>query len=171
MTELVDEARHRDALARRSGERWLRQQAQDRATLSGVLLSAGEHATTVAVRTSVATVRSGTVRGVGLDHVALACDEQVALLRLGAVTMVTLEPGTASTVAGAAREGFDRTFDEALANVAAELSPVALTLTGGGRVSGVLRSVGEDVATIATDAGIVFVPLGAIAEALVPDLG
>jgi hypothetical protein len=65
------DARIEAAARRRARERWLRQQAEEEATLAGVLIDLGEHGAEVVVHTRTGRVHRGLIGVVGADFVGL----------------------------------------------------------------------------------------------------
>ncbi|MCU4183921.1 hypothetical protein K6U06_06075 [Acidiferrimicrobium sp. IK] len=138
-----------ESAAARSRERWLRRQAGEAATLTGVLIDLAERGVTVTV-----TVRSGSytgrVVGVGRDF-CLVAGRAAVLVALGAV--VSLAPldeagGSSFAEPGGDREApLDVALDDVLGMLAAELSPVRMVLSGGASVAGSLSAAGEGILT------------------------
>jgi len=165
----VADARVADAAVRRGRERWLRDVAEQEASLAGTLLDHGERASTVTVRTLAGRAHQGQVEVVGVDFVGLRLRAGgVAMVATAAVSVVRTAPGDERSV-GDRAVSTDLLLADVLRELAADRERVLL-VTGGGAdaVSGELRSVGRDVAVVRTDGdppGTAYVPLGAITEA------
>lgn len=164
----VAEARVDDAAAQRSRERWLREVAEQEATLAGVLADLAERRTAVAVRTSAGRQHHGTIQVIGVDFVALrlASGTEV-LLAVRGLGVVRTAPAVDAAL-GDRAVATELRLADVLAELAAERERVLLVTTSGGdAVAGVLRSVGQDVVVLRTDAerpGTAYVPLAAIGE-------
>lgn len=164
----VAEARVDQAAMQRSRERWLRDVAEQEATLTGVLADLAERRTPVAVRTSGGRRHNGTIRVIGADFIAvgLASGGDV-LIAVRAVGVVRTAPAVEATV-GDRMVGTDLRLVDVLAELAADRERVLLvTARGEDVVAGQLRSVGHDVAVVRTDAerpATAYVPLAAIDE-------
>lgn len=168
LTRYLAEQRADAAASSRARERWLRQAADEDATLAGVLVDLAERAEAVAVRTLTGRTHRGQVRAVGEDFVALATGAGDVLVRHGALASVRPE-GT--VVHGSARtEALALAFLEALAVVAGERPRVLAVGRDGAVTAGELRSVGRDVLVLRQDdaQGTVYVPVEALAEVVVP---
>lgn len=164
----VAEARVDEAAAQRSRERWLREVAEQEATLAGVLADLAERHTAVAVRTSAGRQHHGTIQVIGADFVALrlasGAEVLLAVRGLGAVRTA---PDVEAALGDRALATALRLAD-VLAELAAERERVVLVTTSGDdAIAGELRSVGQDVVVLRTDAeraGTAYVPLAAIGE-------
>jgi small nuclear ribonucleoprotein (snRNP)-like protein len=146
----ASEARVDEAARRRAREWWLRRQAEEGATLVGVLADLLEACTAVTVQTRSGRQHRGRVRALGADFVAVGTPLGLVLVALDAVTSLRTHQGE-RTVVG------DRPVDDAasgplLRDVAAGLAVdrerVLLVTFEGEAVAGVLRSVGQDVAVL-----------------------
>ncbi|MPZ74848.1 MAG: hypothetical protein GEU74_16825 [Nitriliruptorales bacterium] len=167
LASLLDEAHGEQAAAQRSRRRWLRQQAQADARLTGVLLNASEARHVTTIRTTNGEAYTGTVLAVGQDFCAVGTGRATTYVRLAAASVVL--PDAAVVAAGAAdhRAGpLDTTFSEALAERATQRPAVAVEFQGPApTVRGILAAVGFDVATLETEgrAGVAYVSLGSVA--------
>lgn len=164
----VSEARVDQAALQRSRERWLREVAEQEATLSGVLADLAERRTLVVVRTRGGRRHSGVIRVIGADFVALALSSGGdVLIALRAIGVVRTAPAVEAAV-GDRLLGTDLRLADVLAELAADRERVLLvTAHGDDAVSGQLRSVGQDVAVVRTDAerpATAYVPIAAIGE-------
>lgn len=167
------DARAREAADARVRERWLRAQAEEEASLAGVLLALAERGETVVVTTVAGRRHRGVVTGVGLDFAALQAPA-------GVTTLVTLaglgdtrvvEEGTRVRAApsAAASDGAGGALGVRLADVLAQAAgqrPRVAVQAGAASVVGDLRSVGTDVVSIRADgeAGLVYVALASVSE-------
>ena len=168
------DARVEEAVRRRVRERWLAQQAQEEATLLGVLADLAERGANLVFHLGTGRTQHGRVRVIGRDFVAVAAGEDPTaregevLLALDQVTAVRSRPGEHLAVGD--RPTTSRlTLTEVVIGLAAERERVLLGLVGGHDVvRGTLWSVGQDVATVRVDdepsAAAVYVPLAAIAR-------
>jgi len=168
------DARAREAAGARVRERWLRSQAEEEATLAGVLLALAERRATVVLATEAGRRHRGVVTGVGVDFVALEAPggttTLVALAALGDVRVgdgpTHPRPRATTTGDGAGRGGaLGVRLGEVLAQAAGQ-RPRVLVQAGEASVVGDLRAVGLDVVTVITDgaAGAVYVALASLSE-------
>lgn len=156
------------AAAARARERWLRQAAEEEATVAGTLLDLAERADVVVLQGPAGRTHRGRVRAVGEDFVALRTATADVLVRVDVVLAIRGE--------GRPPSGADRSpalplgLAEAVAALAGDRPRVRLAAVDGRSLAGELRTVGRDVATLRADDGTtVFVPLAAVAElAVVP---
>jgi hypothetical protein len=145
------EARVDEAARARSRERWLRQAAEEEATLAGVLADLGERGVVVAVRTRAGRAHQGTVAAIGADFVALRTATGEVLLSFDGLGVVRTAPGAPPT-AGDRVVHAELRLVQVLAGLAAERERVlVVTVDGGDAVSGRLWSVGTDVAAVRSD--------------------
>jgi hypothetical protein len=165
----VAEARVDEAVRRRARERWLRHQAEEDASLAGVLADVAERGAPVTLHAQGGRRHRGEVRALGRDFVALRSATSDVVVALGAITSVRIEAGRGATL-GDRSVATALRLSDVLAELAAERAAALLVTTGGDdAVAGVLQSVGRDVVVVrlAGDAaGTAYVPLGAIAEAV-----
>lgn len=131
------------ALAR-SRERWLRQQASEEATLAGSLLELSEAGVGVVLATPSARLH-GLIAAVGSDCCLLVEPAGPRLVPNDRLVSVTPAAGPRrNTPTGARPPTLSLSFLDALTTLAADRSPVTLTLTGGSRANGELNSVTAD---------------------------
>lgn len=164
----VSEARVDEAALQRSRERWLREVAEQEATLSGVLADLAERRTAVVVRTRGGRRHNGLIRVIGADFVALGlASGGDVLIAVRAIGIVRTAPAVEAAM-GDRMLGTDLRLADVLAELAADRERVLLvTADGDDSVAGQLRSVGQDVAVVRTDAerpATAYVPLAAIGE-------
>jgi hypothetical protein len=169
------DARAREAAEARVRERWLRSQAEEGATLAGILLALAERRETVVLETVAGGRHRATVTGVGVDFVALqAAGGVTTLVVLGTVAAVRVVDGRTRRPAPPAT-GQSATARTAgalgvrLADVLGQASgqrPRLSVRAGATTVVGDLRAVGDDVLTLRTDgsAGLVYVPLPSVSD-------
>lgn len=164
------DSRASEAAGARVRERWLRQQAAEGARFAGVLVDLAEQGAGVAVRTTGGRVLQGRVAAVAGDFCVIRHDGGMAtMLAFGAIASLRPEPGHRS---GDADSG--RTSPPALmlADVLARMTPerprVRVTTEGAGEaITGELRSVGVDVATVRLEGdppGTVYLQLPCVRE-------
>src|SRR5690606_35255177 len=87
------DARVDEAAQRRSRERWLRQQAEEGATLAGVLADLAEGEAAVTVQTAAGHRHHGVLRAVGADFVAVEAGAGAVLVAMSALLAVRTRPG------------------------------------------------------------------------------
>ena len=163
----VAEARVDEAALGRSRERWLREVAEQEATLTGVLADLAERHTPVAISTSGGRRHHGTIRVIGADFVALGLASGAdLLLAASAIGVVRTAPAIEATM-GDRMVATELRLADVLAELAADRERVLLVTHNGDVVAGQLRSVGQDVAVVRTDAerrATAYLPLAAIIE-------
>lgn len=167
------EARVDEAARARSRERSLRRQAEEGATLAGVLADLAEGAGSVRVQLRGGRGVAGIVRAVGDDVVVLepvGAGAGPAVVALSALTAVRAGPGTRA-VTGDRRVGSGLRLIDVVAELAAEREQVRVLTVDGEAVPGRLRSLGRDVVAVSADpgaaGGAAYVPLAALAAVLV----
>jgi hypothetical protein len=155
-----------DAADARTRERWLRQQAQESATVAGLMAGLVERRVAVALRTTNGHTHNGTLVGVGADYLALVGANRMTFVPLDRVATVTPRPPTAAPASDERQPPTGR-LAAVLAGLAAEGPPVTL-MTGGETVAGVLAAVGADLLTIqrgdAAGGEVLYVPVASVAE-------
>lgn len=148
------DTRGEEAAASRVRERWLRQQAVEDARFTGVLVDLAEQHARVALHTAVGRSVHGRMAAVGRDFCVVVHDDGTAtFVALAAVGAVRPEPGQRSVDADSERAA---PLAAGLAGVLAHLAPdrprVRVVVEGGeGPLTGELRTVGADVATLRLD--------------------
>ena len=164
------DARVDEAARMRARERWLRCQAEEEGSLTGVLADVAERGASVAVHVRGGRRHRGEVRALGSDFVALRSGDADVIVALAAVASVRTLPGEASTIGDRSIAASPRLVD-VLAGLAAEKVAVLLVMAGGDdAVAGVLRWVGQDVVGVllaGAPAVTAYVPVGAIVEVVV----
>ena len=140
-----------DAAGARTRERWLRHQAEEEALFAGVALDLAESGAGVGIRTTAGRALHGRIMAVARDFCVLRQDSgTVTLVALHAVATLRPEPGyrageAASDRAAPVRAG----LADVLAALAGDRPRVRLVAEGASEgVTGELRSVGADVATV-----------------------
>jgi hypothetical protein len=133
---LVDEAARL-----RARERWLRRQAQEEATLAGVLTDVAERGAPVAVHVRGGRRHRGEVRALGADFIFLRSARADVIVALAAVTSMRTLPGEASTIGDRSIATSLRLVD-VLGELAAEGATVLLATAGGDDpIAGALKEV------------------------------
>jgi hypothetical protein len=173
-----------DAAARRSKQRWLRQQAGEMATVAGTLLDLCESATPLALRTIGRRTHSGTVVAAGTDVCVLharpparvqgagaAGTGSIVVVALGAIVALRPLAGRRPIEPSPDRVPELRlSMGDVVAILSEDRMPVRLELADGEVVAGELRSVGADVVTLRSPGGsrsTVLVPIEAVCCCLV----
>ena len=163
-------ARADDAARSRVRERWLRQQAQEEASFAGVALDLSEAGAGVAVRTTTGRTLHGCIATVAGDFCVLRHDAgAVTLVAFAAVASVRPDQGYRAGDAASERSAPVRArLADVLAGLAGERPRVRMILDGGGEaLTGELRAVGSDVATLRLDGdagGTVYLRIGSVGE-------
>jgi hypothetical protein len=173
LDRFVADARVDDAVRLRERERWLRRQAEEDTTLSGVLADLRDASLTVAVRTRSGGVHRGRVTAVGADHVVLADaggrgTVVVALVALTSVRTAPDDPAVLGDRAGRTARTTTQLVD-VLGRLAEERAAVRVVTLAGDAVGGVVRSVGRDVVVVGGDetSGHAYLPVVAVSEVVV----
>lgn len=152
LLRLLDDARAEERGASRRRERFLLQAATEGARMVGTLVDLAETARPVVVRTSPGRILQGVVRLVAADFCVLATGQSGDVwISLSAITTVRPGDGGRHGPAIGDRPAVDLLLVEALGRVVPERPRVSMVLDGGDSVSGELRSVGEDVASLRLD--------------------
>ncbi|MDQ4070303.1 MAG: hypothetical protein M3203_12665 [Actinomycetota bacterium] len=162
------DARAREAADARVRERWLRAQAEEEASLAGVLLALAERRATVVASTVSGRRHRGVVTGVGMDFAVLETGAgTTTLVVLAAVADVRVVEGGPSS-RPATGDGAACDLGVRLADVLAQAAgprPRISVQAGPASVVGDLRAVGSDVLTLRTDApAVVYVGLASVSE-------
>ncbi len=139
-----------DAARARTRERWLRIQAEEEASLAGVLLDLAEQGRPVVLEAGSHRLR-GHLVGLGIDFAAVRTEqEQDVLVRLAALDAVHTEPG-GRPVVGDRSPALDVDLAGVLGPVAAERPQVVVRTRSGTAVRGQLRSASASVIRLRTD--------------------
>ena len=151
LDQWVADARIDAAAEQRSRERWLRTAAEHDATFGGVLLDLAERRSSVAVQTAAGRRHHGAIEAIGADFVALRKPSGgELLLALRAITV--LRAGPTDVAVGERVVTTELRLVEVLGELAADRARVLLVAQSADDVvSGELRSVGIDVATVRAD--------------------
>lgn len=169
----VAEARIDEAALSRARERWLREVAEQEATLAGVLTDLAERGAPMTVHLRGGRRHHGTIHGVGADFVAVgpirgaAGDSQSheVLVAVRAVTAVRTGHDVGATI-GDRAIGTELRLADVLSELAADRERLVV-MTEGEALAGELRSVGHDVAVLRTDTDppdTVYLPLAMLDE-------
>jgi len=159
-----------EAALSRMRERGLRQQAAEEASFAGVALDLAERGAGVVVRTTTGHRLQGSIVAVARDFcVVRPQGGGTTFLALAAVATLRPEPGQRLGEAASARLApLDTTLAGVLSGLAGERPRVRIVMEGGGdAVTGELRAVGADVATVRVDgapATTAYVRLGALRQ-------
>ena len=151
LEQWVADARIDAAAAGRTRERWLQLVAEADATFGGVLLDLAERQVSVTAGTAAGRRHHGMIEALGADFVALRKPSGASvLLALRAVTV--LRAGAADAALGERVVTTELQLVEALAELASDRARVLVVAHApDDTVSGELRSVGIDVATVRAD--------------------
>ena len=167
LEQWVADARIDDAADQRSRERWLRSAAEQDATFGGVLLDLAERRSSVSLLTTAGRRHHGAIEAIGVDFVALrkpSGGEVLVALRCLAV----VRAGLTDVAVGERVITTELRLVEVLGELATDRAKVFLVVqSADGAVSGELRSVGIDVATVRSDgdpATPVYVRIDTISE-------
>jgi len=159
-----------DAARSRRRERWLRQQAEEDARFAGVALDLSEAGAGVGLRLTSGRTLHGRIATVGRDFCVLRHEGGTAtVLAFSAISTMRPEPGYRAGEAASERTApVDAGLADVLVGLAAERPRMRMVVDGGGEaLSGELRSVGADVATLRLDGergGTVYVQLRSVRE-------
>lgn len=156
------EDRGQAAARARARERWLRQLAAEEARLAPMLQDLAERGAAVVVGTTAGPRLRGRVAAVATDFAVVVAPggAPVTLVRLGGVATVRPDPSArpsrghdrGAAPGSGAGSATPATLDEILAGLAAERPRVRLVVPGEPEgVTGELRAVGADVATVVLD--------------------
>jgi len=132
----------------RAKERWLRDEASSSANWRGILVDLAERAATVVVASGRQKC-TGRVVCVGRDFCVLQqATGRPALLPLSAMSALWPEGSAGGAPAGDREPNLALSLVGALAALAEDRVPIALTLADGVHLEGLVVTVGEDVITL-----------------------
>lgn len=158
-----------EAARARARRRWIEQQADEEATLAGVLHDLAEREGTAVLTTRRGRRVGGRIVVVGADFAIVR--EAGGDVVVPASVLSSVRPGPDDhPVAGARAVGVELVLAEALAELAAD-RPDVFVVTAAEEVKGRLRSVGFDVIAVAIEGAgrrTVHVPVGALDHVLLP---
>ena len=158
------EARVDEAARARVRARWLQIQAEQDASLAGVLVDLAERSRPVVLDALGQRLR-GRVSGVGADFAVVASDRgQQVVIRFDTIDLALAEPGT-RPVTGDRAALVDVTFDAVLGPLAADRPDVLVRTRAGGATRGTLQAVGADVVRMRVEAApplVAWVPVSSI---------
>ncbi|MGI8492017.1 MAG: hypothetical protein ACR2KC_03025 [Acidimicrobiales bacterium] len=160
----IAQERLSNARESRSKERWLRQQAGEEATLTGLLIDLAERRVD-AVLTTKAGRHSGRLVGVGRDFCVVSAAHGTTLVSTAAVLTVTSADLAGTVAAGDRPARLPQRMADALADLAAERAPVRLRMSDGQHLTGALVAAGVDLVSLRVEGAtrtIVHVALAAI---------
>lgn len=162
----VAEARVDEAAQQRSRERWLREVAEQEATLGGVLTDLAERHAGVTIAVD-GRRHHGLIVAIGVDFVAVRVTAgSDVLLAIRAVGVVRTAPAVEAAV-GDRMVSTELRLTDVLGELSADRERVRLVTSAGETVTGVLRSVGHDVVVVRTDGdphGTAYVSTAAVVE-------
>jgi hypothetical protein len=161
LAALLDDAAVADAVRVRRAAREGRDRARETATWTGTLRDLAERGAGVRVRTAEVAV-VGVLDGLAEDHLVLrGPDGAIVVVARAATTGVHhLEDPVAA--AGDRRPPSGTTLSEVLDRWREDGAPLHLVTRGGDTERGRLLSVGDDVVSLTTTAGVLHVPIDAI---------
>ena len=177
LADLVDAARGREAALSRSRERWLRRQAEEEASLRGMLVDLAEGGVTVTIRTVAGRAHVGTVTAVARDFVVLRTAGGLGVhIVIDAVAIVRPEPGSSPVAATGDRPPpVDMSLPEVLSDATATRPRVVVAARGIDQpVAGELRAAGVDVLSLRLDGepgGMCYLALESVTEVVLFDSG
>lgn len=149
LSKWVAEGRVDAAAGERARQRWLERQADEDATMTGVLLDLAERRRPVSLRTMAGRTARGPIVALGADF-AIVREERIGdvVIPLRAVATVWGAPGE-EPPSGDRPISVAVLFPEALVELAAD-RPLVLVAVAHGEIRGELRSAGTDVIAVAT---------------------
>jgi hypothetical protein len=177
LNRLVADAVAEEAARSRSQTRVLRQIAEEEATFAGIALDLAERRVVVVARSVVGRPHRGVILAVGRDFAVVRDgDAPPVLLATGHLSSIRPQPGTASgDTAGARLPALRTSLAAVLTGLAAERPRVQMMAVGDEQpLSGELRSVGADVATLRLDGDgrlVAYFRLPAVAVVVLLDAG
>jgi hypothetical protein len=147
------QARAADTARDRSRERWLRQQAAEEATFTGVALDLAERRCAVAIGTANGRTLRGALSAVARDFWVVDGDGVATFVAAAYVVSVRPLPGTGGGDAtGDRADVLDMRLVDALTAIVGDRPRVRLAVMGDNEVmTGELRTVGADVLTVRPD--------------------
>lgn len=171
LVRLVDEGRLGQSSESRGRERFLRNVAEEGASLVGTLLDLAERESVVTVRTSTGRAHHGVLVLVGADFCVVRSESgQRTYIRTEVVAVVRPHRRERHLAASGDREPpVDLRLADVLALVAPDRPRVLLVVAGPDTVAGELAAAGTDVVTIRSDGdprGVCYVAVGSITEAI-----
>ena len=158
------DARAREAADARVRERWLRAQAEEEASLAGLLLALAERREMVVITSAGGRRHRGTVTGVGGDFAVIeVAAGTTTLLSLAALADVRVVEGPPVTTGGGAELGVR--LADVLAQAAGQRPRVAVQ-AGVTSVVGDLWAVGRDLVTVRSvgAARMAYIALASVSE-------
>lgn len=161
----VAETQVDDAIELRRRSAWLRRQADEESTLTGVLIDLAEHGRPVTLHLGNGRRHRGTIAAVGRDVVELrsSVGERV-VVALDALDSVR-PMSDATPVPGDGPVPTDVTLAERVRRLAELRGRVLIVGRNGEATSGELTAIGRDVVTVTLDSGgVAYVSLTALAE-------
>ncbi len=147
--QLLDDARHAQAVADRSQRRLLVEADEQDATFRGSLEEAAEWGGELVLETSLGHRLRGRVRALASDHLVVDGDHGRAWLRLAAVTLVrTVRGGELRAGGGERSPRPDVRLADALRGLVERRADVEVVFDGGSIARGTVTAAGRDVLTL-----------------------
>lgn len=147
--QLLDDARHAQAVADRSQRRLLAEAGDQDATFLGSLEGVAESGTTVILDTTVGRRVRGRVRVLTADHVVLDTEHGTTWVRLQVVTLLQVPRSTDVRASGGDRPQRPAVpLTDALRGLVEERTTVEISFEGGSSVRGTAVAAGRDVLTL-----------------------
>jgi hypothetical protein len=163
-----------EAVRTRARQQWLRRQAAEEGSFTGVLADLAERGRPVVVHLRNARRHHGRAVVIGNDFVGLRTERGTdVLLALAAITSVRTRAGDSVTIGDRPVIG-DMRLVEALTALAEDRARVVMVGDDAGdAVRGELRAIGRDVATVRLDGdgGTAYVALASVVEVSLPESG
>lgn len=147
--ELLDDARHAQAVADRSQRRLLQEAGEQDATFRGSIEDAAEAGAQIVVETTVERRLRGRVRALAADHVVLEGEHGTAWVVLAAVTVLRA-PRTADVRAGGGERPARPSVSlaAALRGLVEQRAELEVVLAPGRTARGTAVAVGRDVLSL-----------------------
>lgn len=138
-----------EAVAARSRQRSLEQQAAQESSITGVLLDLGERGRPVTVKTAAGHSCPGRITAVGADFVVV-CDDNDDKLLIPTASIATISTSPAQRRLTGARLRPSAALADVVHELAADQAQVEV-MVADERVSGLLTTAGADVVAVAVD--------------------
>ncbi len=147
--DLLDDARHAEAVAERSQRRMLTDADGADATFAASIDTVSEQSATVLLETTVGRTIRGVIHKVTADHVVVVDTHGTSWIRRDGITMLRPLAGDGMRAVAAHRPLPAGTqVSDVLAELATERAELDVYLEGGAVVRGAATSVGQDVLTV-----------------------
>lgn len=144
--DLVDDARHAQAVADRSQRRLLLEADEQDATFRSSLEQLAESGGEVVLETTVGRIVRGSVRALAADHVVVTEAGATSWVRLDAATVLRVPRGGSVRAGGGDRAArAPVALVDALRGLVEDRQDVEVVFEGGGAVRGTAAGAGRDV--------------------------